>query len=243
MMTDLCIYTIKHSDDLREALAAGGCGTYSERKRWVRAKRLLEDAKRAGERLPVIFAPAEETFHLFAWAVLDEVVPGETSTYTFSELRLFDPQPYKTTLKKASDGEPLDEWFIRPYAICRTPDYLLAQAADGVRIPQVSHPIYWPRGVRLRVYDANLVLIDQSKDRQYDLNDNLFQVWGHRIVYLGVEVHSKNWPEWDKQALSWIEHRILWDLYFDGNEVDLTRHTPRLGRPCTEEFIWRLDVR
>jgi len=107
----------------------------------------------------------------------------------------------------------------------------------------VSHAIYWPRGVRLYVYDENLVLIDQSRDRKYDLNDNLFQAWRHRIVYLGVEINSKNWPIWDKASLSWIEGRILWDLEFDGNEVDLLRHTRRLRRPCTEQFIWRLDVR
>jgi hypothetical protein len=131
MLTDLCIYTIKHSDDLRATLANGGRGTYTENKKWVKAKQLLEKAKRAGKRLPVIFAPAEGTRHLFAWAVLDEVVPDETSRYTFSGLQLFDPQPYKTTLRKASNGEPLDEQFIRPYAICQTPDYLVEQPAGN----------------------------------------------------------------------------------------------------------------
>jgi len=33
MLTDLSIYTIKHSDDLRAALANGGRGTYTERKK------------------------------------------------------------------------------------------------------------------------------------------------------------------------------------------------------------------
>src|SRR5207245_2305162 len=101
MLTDLCIYTIKHSDDLRASLANGGRDTYSERRKWVKAKQLLDEGKRTGKRLPVIFAPAEGTFHLFAWALLDEIVPDETSSYTFSELRLFDQQPHKTTLKKA----------------------------------------------------------------------------------------------------------------------------------------------
>jgi hypothetical protein len=127
MLTDLCIYTIKHSDDLRASVANGGCGTYTERKKWVRAKQLLEEAKHAGKRLPVIFAPAEATRHLFAWAVLEAVVPDKDSAYTFSGLRLFEPQPLKTTLKKSSDGEPLDPLFIRPYAICCTPDYLHKQ--------------------------------------------------------------------------------------------------------------------
>ena len=131
MLSELCVYTIKHSDDLRATLANGGRGTYTERKKWVRAKQLLEEAKRTGKRLPVIFAPAEGTFQLFAWALLDEVVPDETSSYTFSELRLFDGQHHKSTLRKASDGEPLDEQFIRPYAICQTPDYLVEQPAGS----------------------------------------------------------------------------------------------------------------
>jgi hypothetical protein len=92
---------------------------------------------------PVIFAPAQGTFHLFAWALLEEVLPDETISYTFSELRLLDPQPHKSTLNKASDGLPLDEWFIRPYAICQTPDYLREQATatrgdGGSQVPADS---------------------------------------------------------------------------------------------------------
>jgi hypothetical protein len=131
MLTDLCIYTIKHSDHLSASFAKGGRDKYTERKTWARAKQLLDEAKRAGKRLPVIFSPAEETTNLVAWALLDEVVPGETSEYTFSELRPIDPPRDKSTLKKASDGKPLDERFIRPYAICHTPDYLMKATAEG----------------------------------------------------------------------------------------------------------------
>jgi hypothetical protein len=127
MLTDLCVYTIKHSDHLRASFIEGACGTYTEHKKWVRAAKLLEQAKRTGSRLPIIFAPAERTFHLFAWALLDKVVVAdETSEYTFSELRLFDRRPEKSTLTKASNGESLSESYIRPYAICQTPDYVHA---------------------------------------------------------------------------------------------------------------------
>ena len=141
MLADLSIYTIRHSNDLRATLANGGRGTYTERKKWVRAKELLDAAKHAGKRVPVIFAPAEDTFHLFAWALLDEVIPEETSSYTFSELRLFNPQPRKSILKKASDGTPLDKHFIRPYAICQTPEYLRK---------------HFPRVAALQPFDRNI---------------------------------------------------------------------------------------
>jgi hypothetical protein len=141
MLTDLCIYTIKHSDDLRASLAKGGCDTYTERKIWARAKQLLDSAKHSGQRLPILFAPAEGTLRLFAWALLDQVVPGETSTYSFSELRLFVEPPLKTTLRKASDGEPLAEWFIRPYAICHTPPNLEEQAGQVAVTGEAPQPV------------------------------------------------------------------------------------------------------
>lgn len=86
MLTNLCVYTIKHSEDLKNALAKGGRDSFTERKNWVRAKQLLDEAKRQGKQLPVIFAPAEGTSHLYAWAILDDVVPGESTRYSFSRL-------------------------------------------------------------------------------------------------------------------------------------------------------------
>ena len=103
----------------------------------------------------------------------------------------------------------------------------------------------WPPRVRLYVYDEDMYMIDESRDRKYDLNDNLFQVWdsSSRTVYLGIETKSKNWPVWDEDSLKWIEARIVWDLEFDGNEIGVSRHTRQVGRPCTEEFIWKLNIR
>ena len=90
-----------------------------------------------------------------------------------------------------------------------------------------------------------MLLVDQSRDTKYDLNDNLFQVWtsNHRTVYLGIATLSKNWHVWDVESLKWIEARIVWDLRFDGNEVEVSRHTQQIGRPCTEEFIWKVYMR
>lgn len=123
MLSELCIYTIKHTVELNRILDRGGHGRIKERKKWVTAKRLLDDAKLSGKRLPIIFAPAEDTSHLVAWAVLDEIIPDTTTTYRFSNLVVFTAPPRKTTLAKAN-GEPLAELYQRSYSICRTPDYL-----------------------------------------------------------------------------------------------------------------------
>lgn len=88
-------------------------------------------------------------------------------------------------------------------------------------------------------------LLDKSRDRRYDLNDNLFQTWhgDTRTVHLRIESKSTNWPEWDEASLKWIEHLIAHDLEFDGNRVRISRVTKNVGMACTEEFVWKLVMR
>ena len=125
VLTDLCIYTIRQSEELRAVAASDRRATYSEGKRWSWAKRIVDAGRRTGARVPIIFAPAEATRYLIAWALLDEVTLDEKTTlYTFSQLQLFTKRRRKTTLRKARNGEPLHQMFIRPYSICRTPGYL-----------------------------------------------------------------------------------------------------------------------
>jgi hypothetical protein len=128
MFTEHCIYTIRHSRDLEDCYANDGRGQFEERREWKTGKRLLDDAHRSGMRLPIIFAPAENTRRLFGWALIDDIVPGTTTRYSFSELRPFADRPAKSTLKTARDGKRLSKSFIRPYAICETPSHLVGSA-------------------------------------------------------------------------------------------------------------------
>lgn len=123
MLTSLCIYAIKRSDDLIAAVRNGGAGSFTEDRAWVRGKKLLEEARRAGERFPVIFAPAETTLHLFGWALLDEITVGEKTDYSFSGLRTFDRRISKTRLRK-ENGDPIPENYIRSYVVVRKPGFL-----------------------------------------------------------------------------------------------------------------------
>ena|ERR1017187_6870898 len=130
MLTKFCVYTIRHSQDLSTASqAVGGRGGYPEKKVWRTAARLLQDARRSGERLPVLFSPAEGTRYLYAWALLEEIEvrsADKTTNYSFTDLKLFGAkQRRKSALRKKSNREPLDENFIRPYAICYTPRFVL----------------------------------------------------------------------------------------------------------------------
>lgn len=118
---DFCVYTIKHSGDLAE----GRSGTFHEQRAWTTARRILEQAARQNELVAVVFAEAERTDNLVAWAVLTDVqITGGGTDYTFSNLvRFKKPLRLKNALRKRN-GEPLSENLIRPYAICGKPKFI-----------------------------------------------------------------------------------------------------------------------
>jgi hypothetical protein len=71
-----------------------------------------------------VFAPAEEGQYLFAWAILEDVTPGVTTTFTFRDLQLFEEPVRKSVLRKERDGEAISDWYFHPYVICQTPALL-----------------------------------------------------------------------------------------------------------------------
>ncbi len=112
-----------------------------------------------------------------------------------------------------------------------------------IRKPRTNN---WPPRSQLFVYecrDGEWGVIEDSKDRKYDLADRLAHVLASgQPLRLGIEVENINWPLWDNESLEWMESRIGWDFAFDGYKVNLTRITPeRAGHPCSEEFIWQID--
>jgi len=82
---------------------------------WTTAKRLRADAERRGNAVAVIFAEAENTDKLVAWAVLQDIqITPDGTDYTFANLTRFKkPLRSKTDLRKRN-GEPLSRNFIRP---------------------------------------------------------------------------------------------------------------------------------
>lgn len=102
----------------------------------------------------------------------------------------------------------------------------------------------FPPRLQLRVYGTGMALLEESRDRNFDLSDNLWRLWGSsRTLYIGIATESLKWPVWDEAALTRIEARVRRDLAFDGHGVDVSRHTRQAGGPCTGEFIWKLQLR
>lgn len=139
--TKRCVYTIRHSDKLREVALAGGSDTFEAGQSWKQVKQILNQAKGDGLQVPVVFARAEDTSDLFAWAVLEDIALRDEkprTRYRFSSLQLLKKPPPKTSLRKAFNGESLAAGFIRPYAICLTPEWIATADETGAGSPIVS---------------------------------------------------------------------------------------------------------
>ena len=136
-----CIYTIRQSDFLAADYASGGKGEFTERRPWVGGNRILQEARKNQQRVPVLFAPAEGKISagLIYWALIDDIsITSEGTKVRFSALQPFSKKPRLSSLKKLSDGEPLSDNYIRPYVPCRTPAFL--SLASPITTPAVAVP-------------------------------------------------------------------------------------------------------
>lgn len=125
LLLDQCVYTIVERNRLWAASRDGGVSEpITEGRRWVGGKRLLDDAGAENSQVALLFGDAADCSQLIAWALLDSVeIRDKTTDFKFRELReLSGHAPQELVL--VSSGETIAPGFIRPYAICFTPDFL-----------------------------------------------------------------------------------------------------------------------
>lgn len=125
------IYTIRDSDFLATAHKRGGEGEFTETRRWTSARELFHTAQKTGQILPVLIASANTITGVIYTACIDDlrVSPRDkngngTTIIRFSELQPLRPKRPLSALVLKSSGQPLSDNFIKPYAICHTPNFL-----------------------------------------------------------------------------------------------------------------------
>ena len=124
-----CIYTMRKRDNLDFIYRSGGAGTFSENKIWKTGYSLFMQAKEQQEKMPILFSAADESSGLIYYALLKSITINEErgiyrTTYSFSHLTpLTDAHPRSSLVLLRTD-KPLSNSYIRPYAVCRTPDWL-----------------------------------------------------------------------------------------------------------------------
>ncbi len=116
------VYTISHPARLAHASQTGE--QVREGKRWVEAEKLFKQAKADGVEMPILFADASDCSRLIAWSVLKTLaVSGNGTQYGVGQLfAVRGKTPQDLVLK--STGSTIAPGFIRPYAVCETPDFL-----------------------------------------------------------------------------------------------------------------------
>ena len=125
-----CVYTIRHTADLDNVYEnEGGSGEFAENRKWVQGEELFREAERNGEKMPILFAPAEKDGGLVYRAILTSVeVAGSDpekgmTRYVFTDLAKLKQEPPKSSLVKKSNNKPLSDDYIRPYVVCHTPSF------------------------------------------------------------------------------------------------------------------------
>jgi len=108
-----------------------------------------------------------------------------------------------------------------------------------------SNEYKWPPKCTLKLYDSKGVIFLSSKDRLFDLADNIMLRWPHnsRTVYLGMATESKKWSIWNEGNIKKNEQLIDHDLSSDGYKVKITRESAVDTLQCTSEFRWKLAIK
>lgn len=144
-ISEFSIYTIIHVDELNRIHEAGGAGTFTEKKGWKTGAQLFHQAQQDDRRMPVLFADAAATQGVIYYAFLTDVqVMGERNQgpthYSFDSLKPVRPTIPNRRLTLKSNGQPLSDDFIRPYAIVHTPDFVKTTGSKRPESKRLATP-------------------------------------------------------------------------------------------------------
>jgi len=133
-----CVYTMRHSRDLEAIYRTGGHGTFTEGRKWKTVAAWMQQVSTTGARIPIIFGAAEDWSGLVFHAVLDaiefdeSIVKKPKTIYTFSGLTPIQPHKKLSSLTLLKQRRPLPDTFIRPYALCLTPDFVMVAGTERI---------------------------------------------------------------------------------------------------------------
>jgi hypothetical protein len=139
-VTPQAVYTVVHPDRLT-AIAPGGSGTFRAGQRWVAAAELLRAARQRAGQVPLIFGDATACQRLLGWAILHRLRYDATgTTYRVEHVRRSPRARVREGLLLASANRPIASTFIRPYALCWTPAFVVPVALRRLRSNRGHRP-------------------------------------------------------------------------------------------------------
>jgi hypothetical protein len=126
-LSEYCVYAIVERKKLDQDFKRQVSRSYKERKPWASATSLLEKSRLNECNMPVLFGNADDCSQLSHWGLLTDVRVNDdkTTEYTVDRLRKIGGKQAPQDLVLRSSGKNIAPHFIKSYAICKTPAFLL----------------------------------------------------------------------------------------------------------------------
>lgn len=120
-----CISTIVDKKTLKQ-FEAKGSGQIAENSPWRTGAALVLDAIKIGAEMPVIFSDAaHDAENLLYWAVLRRIdIDGRQTVVSFDKFSRIRGKHGRSDLTRRRPRKQIKRNYIRPYAICETPEWL-----------------------------------------------------------------------------------------------------------------------
>lgn len=130
---DKCVYTIVDLNVIDQSIENDDLlGTFIEKKSWRKAIELGQQAVDENKYFLLLLANASYIDGVCAAAIIEgiEILDNGGTKISFSCAQyLKDIQPL-SKLHLLSSGKPLSDWYIRPYALCQTPNFAYKYAEN-----------------------------------------------------------------------------------------------------------------
>jgi hypothetical protein len=123
-----CVYAIVERKKLDQDFKRQVSCSYKEGKPWKTANSLLEKSRSNECSMPVLFGNADDCSQLSHWGLLTNVQVNDDdkiSEYTVDRLRKIGGKRAPQDLVLRSSGKNIAPHYIKSYAICNTPAFLL----------------------------------------------------------------------------------------------------------------------
>jgi len=126
-LSEYCVYAIVERKKLDHDFKRQVSCSYKEGKPWATAASLLEKSRLMKSNMPVLLGNADDCSQLSHWGLLTDIQVNDdkTSGYTVDRLRKIGGTRAPQDLVLRSTGKNIAPHFIKSYAICKTPAFLL----------------------------------------------------------------------------------------------------------------------
>ncbi len=146
-----CLCVVVSEKALKAILDGHAQGAYRDNHPWIIAAERFREAQEVSERVPIVFATGEP-LEFSHWSIAESISVNELHVGAFETRCTFDVltpvNPIWTSLDSVSlapsveqlrredvepiriHRQPLDQTTIRPYAICETPPFIVAEIGN-----------------------------------------------------------------------------------------------------------------